>query len=110
MRGGDSILLNQSALTPIYYLYSDQSRWDIEQHAYTEGFPHVRCIEFRSAKHGIPFLKVALPKFINMDATELERLTKTVHRPIPFTIKQVGLINTVRGFISQAYKAYKKRH
>lgn len=110
-RGGyRNILLNQNGLTPIYYVYSDRSQCDVEQHEYTQGIKNVRCIEFRSAKHGIPFLKVALPKFINMSVEEMEQLTRTVHHPLWFTIRMVGVWKALRGFISQAWNAYKKRH
>ena len=96
--------------SPIYYVYSDRSRWDVEQHELTQDISNVRCIEFRSAKHGIPFLKVALHRFINLEKPELEVLAERVQYPIPFTIKMVGVYNTLVGFIEQVYKAYKKRH
>ena len=65
--GRGNILKTNCSDTPVYYVYSDRSRWDVEQHEFTQGVNNVRCLEFRSAKHGIPFLKVALHKFINMD-------------------------------------------
>lgn len=107
--GGNVLKTNRSD-SPIYYVYSDRSRWDVEQHELTQDISNVRCIEFRSAKHGIPFLKVALHRFINLENPELEVLAERVQYPIPFTIKMVGVYNTLVGFIEQVYKAYKKRH
>lgn len=108
--GGTNILIGVDSPTPIFYVYSDRSRWDMEQHAFTEGCANVRCIEFRSTKHGIPFLKVALPKFINLPPETMERLTRSIHHPLTFTINQVGVVRTVVGFVRQVYKAYRKRH
>lgn len=108
--GGGNILKTNCSDTPVYYVYSDRSRWDVEQHEFTQGVNNVRCIEFRSAKHGIPFLKVALHRFINLEKPELEVFAERVQYPIPFTIKMVGVYNTLVGFIEQVYKAYKKRH
>lgn len=96
--------------SPIYYIYSDRSRYDVQQHEYTKGVQNVKCIEFSSSKHGIPFLKVALPKFINLEVGQLDELTRKVQHPLLFTIKFVGIYKTISGFVSQAYKAYKKRH
>lgn len=41
---------------------------------------------------------------------KLNELTKQIQQPICFTIKAVGMYQTICGFIIQAYKAYKKRH
>ena len=103
------MLREENRATPIFYVYSDKSPWDVEQHAYANGVKAVKCIEFRSARHGIPFLKVALPRFINLMPEEMTRLTKSVHHPVLFTICQVGFWRTVKGFVKQAYKAYRKR-
>lgn len=65
--GAVNILNDIDSDTPIYYIYSDKSKWDVEQHEYTKGVRNVKCIEFNSSKHGIPFLKVALSKFINLE-------------------------------------------
>lgn len=96
--------------TPIFYIYSNKSSWDVEQHEYTKGVRNIKCIEFNSSKHGIPFLKVALFKFINLDVNQLNELTRKVQHPLLFTIKTVGIYNTIYGFVSQVYKAYRKRH
>lgn len=105
-----NILNDINSDTPIYYIYSDRSSWDVEQHEYAKGVQNVKCIEFNSSKHGIPFLKVALPKFINLEVGQLDELTRKVQHPLLFTIKFVGIYKTISGFVSQAYKAYKKRH
>lgn len=110
MGGAPNILNDIDSDTPIYYIYSNKSRWDVEQHEYTKGVRNVKCIEFNSSKHGIPFLKVALSIFINMEVDQLNELTRKVQQPLLFTIKFVGIYKTISGLVSQAYKAYKKRH
>lgn len=108
--GAVNILNDIDSDTPIYYIYSDKSKWDVEQHKYTKGVKNIKCIEFNSSKHGIPFLKVALSKFINLEVGQLDELTRKVQHPLLFTIKFVGIYKTISGFVSQVYKAYKKRH
>lgn len=108
--GAVNILNDIDSDTPIYYIYSDKSKWDVEQHGYAKGVQNVKCIEFNSSKHGIPFLKVALSKFINLEVEQLNKLTRKVQHPLLFTIKFVGIYKTISGLVSQAYKAYKKRH
>ena len=110
MGGAVNILNDIDSDTPIYYIYSDKSKWDVEQHEYTKGVRNVKCIEFNSSRHGIPFLKVALSKFINLEIDQLNELTRKVQYPLLFTIKFVGIYKTISGLVSQAYKAYKKRH
>lgn len=77
-----NILLNTNSKTPIFYVYSNMSQWDKEQYGYTMGIDNVKCIEFKSSRHGIPFLKVALSKFVNLEMEDMERLTGEKHNPI----------------------------
>ena len=107
MGGGN--MLNMNSVVPLYYVFSNRSHWDVMQHRHTTAFCNVRCIEFKSAKHGIPFLKVALPRFINRTPAELDAMSRRVHHPLWFTIQCVGLYRTIAGFVEQAYRAYKKR-
>lgn len=107
--GGGNILLNDNAV-PVFYVYSNHSKWDNEQHQYIKECKSVQCIEFNSKKHGIPFLKVALPVFINFKKKDLERLTTTIHYSISFTVQLVGLFKAIKGFFDQVYQVYKKRH
>lgn len=67
------------------------------------------CLRFKTAHHGIPFLKVALVKVLNMEEKDLKDFTKKKNHPIWFTIRMVGLRKTITGFVLQAYKAYRKR-
>lgn len=94
----------------IYYFYSNQSKWDIEQHQYIGDLKGVHQLPFKSSHHGIPFLKVALPLVLNLEDEQLKKLENKIQYPLFFTIKFVGVYQTIVGFIIQAYKAYKKRH
>lgn len=105
----ENILLGVQDNTHIYYVYSNKSVSDVEQHRYVEGMKNLSCIAFDSSKHGIPFLKVALPIFINLSAEEMERLSERKHHPVCFTIHCVGILQTISGFFRQAYNAYRKR-
>ena len=67
------------------------------------------CLRFKTAHHGIPFLKVALVKVLNMGEKDLKGFTKKKNYPIWFTIRMVGVRKTITGFVLQAYRAYRKR-
>lgn len=67
------------------------------------------CLRFNTAHHGIPFLKVALVKVLNMGEKDLKGFSKKKNHPIWFTIRMVGVRKTITGFVLQAYKAYRKR-
>lgn len=67
------------------------------------------CLRFKIAHHGIPFLKVALVKVLNMGEKNLKGFTKKKNYPIWFTIRMVGVRKTITGFVLQAYRAYRKR-
>lgn len=67
------------------------------------------CLRFKTAHHGIPFLKVALVKVLNMGEKDLKGFSKKKNNPIWFTIRMVGVRKTITGFVLQAYKAYRKR-
>lgn len=96
--------------TDIFYFYSNASKWDIEQNCYLKGQQNnIYKLSFNTSHHGIPFLKIALPDVLNMEVNELKMLSKTRHSPLLFTIKRVGLYNTVLGFIKQICQKYKKR-
>ena len=98
--------------TDIFYLYSMHSPWDRQQNAYLDkqGIKGIHKIPFSSAHHGIPFLKVALPKVLDMGKPQLMAYVGRVQHPIWFTIKMAGIAKTISGFAKQAYQAYKKRH
>lgn len=93
----------------IYYFHSVASAWDKMEIRHISNCRKINIIRFNTAHHGIPFLKVALKKVLNSDNSELDKYTKRINHPVLFTIKMVGLLKTTSGFISQIYKAYKKR-
>lgn len=95
----------------IYYYYSNCSKWDIEQKKHIgSNITGIHQLPFKSAHHGIPFLKVALPVALNLEDEQLKIYENRVQHPLLFTIKLVGIRKAIIGFISQVYTAYKKRH
>lgn len=96
--------------TDIYYFYSNGSQWDIEQHKHIADLKGIYQLPFKSAHHGIPFLKIALPVVLNLKDERLKKMQNHVQHPILFTIKMVGIWKTILGIITQIYKAYQKRH
>lgn len=94
----------------IFYFYSNQSSWDMEQCRHSEKLKEIHRISFSTAHHGIPFLKVALHKVLNLEKNDLEHYAKKVQSPFIFTVKTVGIKKAVSGFLKQLYEAYKKRH
>lgn len=95
--------------TEIYYFYSKYSQWDKEQYDHTIPMQNLHQICFKSAHHGIPFIKKALPVVLNASNDFLNNLEKHTHEPIIFSIRMIGLYNTVSGLVTQLYRAYKKR-
>lgn len=94
----------------IFYFYSNASLWDIEQKKYlNKKNPNLYTISFRTKHHGIPFLKVALSKVINLSISQLEMLAKKSQSPIRFTIQMVGIKKTLLGIFKQMKQAYYKR-
>ena len=94
----------------IFYFYSNKSLWDMEQYNHIEKkITDLYIITFRTKHHGIPFLKVALPKILNLSIEEFQELSKTPHSPICFTIKIVGVLKTISGLYKQVKQAYLKR-
>ena len=98
--------LNKSS---IYYFHSVLSGWDIMELKHIHDCKKVNIIRFRTEHHGIPFLKVALKKVLNSENCELDKYTERMNHPVWFTIRMVGIVKTITGFVNQAYKAYKKR-
>lgn len=94
----------------IFYFYSNASSWDVEQNNHiNQNVPNLYTIAFRTKHHGIPFLKVALPKVLNLKIKQLETLSKKNHSPIVFTIQMVGIRKTLSGLFKQVTQAYDKR-
>lgn len=97
----------------IYYFYSLRSTWDVEQHNhlthhYQGKSVHEMC--FNTSHHGIPFLKVALCKVINMDEEQLRVYENKVNNPFFFTVRMVGFRKAIDGLCSQLITKYKNGH
>ena len=105
----ENILLGVQGKTRLFYVYSNKSVSDVEQHRYVEGMKNLSCIAFDSSRHGIPFLKVALPVFINLSAEEMESLSERNHHPPVFYYTLCRDLAMVSGILRQAYNAYRKR-
>lgn len=80
----------------IFYFVSENSKWDSEQFMHSQNLK-INRLFFKTSHHGIPFLKVALGKVLNMNNCELKRLCSIHYNPILFTIKCVGIVKTAQG-------------
>lgn len=94
--------------TDVFLFQSIKSKWDILQDEYIKDSLPIHKIRFRSSIHGVPFLKVAIPAIYDMDSSELLKYEKNINNPIVFTMKMVGLMKTITGFVQQ-YKAHIER-
>ena len=101
-------MLNNAA-SDIYYFYSLRSSWDILQSQHIKDIKRIHQICFSTSHHGIPFLKVALPKVINMAHSDWQRLELQTNNPITFTIQLVGLKRAAIGFYKQFVSARLRR-
>ena len=96
--------------TNIFYFYSNASKWDREQNKHLiKNTPNLYKITFNTKHHGIPFLKVALPKVLNLNIEKLKSLSKNTHNPIWFTIQMVGIRKTLSGLYKQIKQSYLNR-
>lgn len=93
----------------VYYFVSLNSNWDISQYNYIRDISQIKVIGFRTSHHGIPFLKSALPFVVNLIDDDLNKLSSKIYFPLVFSIKILGVIKTVVGFVQQMYRKYKKR-
>lgn len=81
--------------TSVYYFCSSGSAWDGEQREYVKECKAVRTISFNTAHHGIPFLKCALPRVINMSGAELEAMTLRRQSPLFFSMRLCGVFEVM---------------
>ena len=94
----------------IFYFYSNASPWDMEQNNHiNKNIPNLYTIAFQTKHHGIPFLKVAIPSVLNLNADQLMQISYKRQNPIIFTIKMVGIMETLSGIFKQMKQAYYKR-
>ena len=105
----DIIHLMETHPVDIFYFYSNKSERDKKQCEHARNITGIHRITFSSAHHGIPFLKVCLPRVINLDKDTLLGLVGKVQYPYFFSVKMVGLWNTLHGLISQIYKVYVRK-
>lgn len=95
--------------TQYFYFYSHLSPQDMQQcHAMPE-LPNFHRVAFRTSHHGIPFLKVALPRVLNMPIEQLLSLSGKSMHPLTFSIQQAGLLKCASGLIHQVWQKYKRR-
>lgn len=95
--------------TKYFYFFSKKSPLDIIQKNHIKKSDNIYTITFNTKHHGIPFLKVALPKVINSNISQLEKYSHSIHSPVIFTIKMVGIKATLIGLYKQIKQAYNKR-
>lgn len=93
----------------IYYFHSTKSRWDKQQYEHIKDVKNIQTIPFNTSHHGIPFLKCNLPRVVHLEKEQLAKLTGKLNNPVLFSIKMVGLQQTISGFVNQAILAYQKR-
>lgn len=91
-----NFITNPSA---IYYFQSIKSEWDQNQYAHVKDLP-INRIQFINSRHGIPFLKTNLPYVINLSSKDLLKLTGRIIHPVVFSIKTVGIIQTIFGLMA----------
>ena len=95
--------------TQYFYFYSHLSPQDMQQcHAMPE-LPNFHRVAFRTSHHGIPFLKVALPRVLNMPIEQLLSLSGKSMHPLTFSIRQAGLLKCASGLMQQIWNKYKRR-
>ncbi|MBB3839610.1 hypothetical protein FHS57_003619 [Runella defluvii] len=90
----------------IYYFSSMGSEWDNLQYEHIKDTQSVKPILFKTAHHGVPFVKSALPIVINFESKDLDNLVGKKLNPLWFSIRMAGLKKT---FSSIYVKLIKKR-
>jgi hypothetical protein len=79
----------------IYYFSSLGSAWDNQQYHHVKDITSLKPILFKTAHHGVPFVKSALPVVINMEGDALNKWIGKMFNPIFFSINVGGLSNTI---------------
>lgn len=91
----------------IFYFHSIRSTTDIPQYDHVKDLP-INCIQFKTSNHGVPFLKTNLSLVINSETSALLQLTGKVINPLVFSLRNVGLIQTILALKSIAVFGMKK--
>jgi hypothetical protein len=89
----------------IFYFYSNKSHIDCEQRKHIDGIK-LNVIEFNTSHHGVPFLKCNLPVVLAKPHQELIALSGEVYSPLWFSIRMVGLKESIKGLFYQILKRY----
>jgi hypothetical protein len=92
----------------IYYFYSAQSDWDVEQFKHISDF-NLQFIPFSTDHHGVPFLKSNLKILLNMPIDKTQRYVGKAISPITFSIIIDGPLKTTKDLIIILVKYIRKR-
>lgn len=97
----------------IYCFYPSKSKLDQIQLShlnsnYSSELSNLKVIIFNTAKHGVPFPKVALEPILYNCWRNLDNLAAKTQNPILYSIKQVGLLKTIKGMYVQLKNHYFK--
>ena len=94
----------------IFYFFSTGSSYDVAQYAFIKDLNSINILKFKTAHHGIPFLKSAVSDVINMDKCYLLRLSNKIYTPFKFSVEIIGLFPCFVGLFDQVWKKLKKRY
>jgi hypothetical protein len=84
-----------SKVIQIYYFYSINSDWDSQQAAHVRDLKLIG-VGFWSSRHGIPFIKGALPDLWKVSHGALLNLSKSTQHPLMFSIRLSGYVQVIR--------------
>lgn len=104
--------INKTRNPNIFYFVSQDSHWDKKQlnHLINGGNKiSVNIIRFKTSHHGIPFPKIALGKVLKSDISELHDDCIKTYGPISYSIKKIGLYDTLKGLLMQSVYLLKKK-
>jgi hypothetical protein len=79
----------------VFYFHSNKSNWDITNKRHIEGVG-LNTLSFKTKNHGIPFVRSALSKIINMSYNDLNRISNKKYNPIIFSFRHGGVIPTMQ--------------
>lgn len=82
--------LPQVGSTRLFQLYSAASEWDAQQASLVANTP-IELIPFGTSHHGIPFLKCAIPRTLEMQESDLESLRRRRQSPLIYSVRRAGV-------------------
>lgn len=80
----------------IFYFHSSRSSWDIEQYNHVKHLK-INVIKFQTRNHGIPFLRSNLKTVLAFSINDLVKIKGITFHPLLFSIKYIGVIETLQG-------------